>query len=181
MTDDPSGQTPERSEGDEGAAIGALTEKVLPALIARLRASRLGELEVRSDGWRVRLRREAPSTNTATVAGAASAESQVVTESMARDQEVGVARSPAVGYFTPDRDLAMGRSVQAGDSLGTVDVLGIVQDVAAPTDGVISRVLAEAGQAVEYGQALANIDPLGAVGADGVADAPDGDTAALAD
>ena len=38
--------------------LDALTDEVLPALIARLRASRLAELEVRDSGWRVRLRRD---------------------------------------------------------------------------------------------------------------------------
>ena len=43
-----------------------------------------------------------------------------------------VARSPAVGYFTPAPDLVVGRSVQAGDLLGSIDVLGIAQEVTAP-------------------------------------------------
>ena len=57
-------------------------------------------------------------------------------------------------------ELAVGASVQAGDLLGTIDVLGISQEVSAPSDGIVARVLAEDGQAVEYGQALAEIDPL---------------------
>ncbi len=72
----------------------------------------------------------------------------------------GIARSPAVGYFTPAAGLAMGQSVSAGDLLGNIDVLGISQEVIAPSSGIVSRVLAEDGQAVEYGQALAEIDPL---------------------
>jgi len=39
------------------AAIDRLTEELLPALIAKLGATGLGELEVRQGGWRVRLRR----------------------------------------------------------------------------------------------------------------------------
>ncbi len=68
--------------------------------------------------------------------------------------------SPAVGYFTPVPQLAVGQSVQAGDLLGSIDVLGVVQEVNAPSGGIVARVLAEEGQAVEYGQALAEIDPL---------------------
>ena len=52
MTDD----TPERRPAVDG--FEGLTDEVLPALIARLRASRLGELEVRTDDWHVRLRRD---------------------------------------------------------------------------------------------------------------------------
>ena len=41
------------------AAIDRLTDELLPALIAKLGATGLGELEVREGGWRVRLRRPA--------------------------------------------------------------------------------------------------------------------------
>jgi biotin carboxyl carrier protein len=41
------------------AAIDRLASELLPALIAKLGATGLGELEVRQDGWRIRLRRPA--------------------------------------------------------------------------------------------------------------------------
>lgn len=50
--------------GADHAAIERLTTDLLPALIAKLGATGLGELEVREDGWRVRLRR--PSDGHAT-------------------------------------------------------------------------------------------------------------------
>ena len=77
----------------------------------------------------------------------------------AEDLGGGIARSPAVGYFTPAPDLAVGRSVIAGDLLGSIDVLGIGQEVSAPEDGVIATILAEDGQAVEYGQELFLVAP----------------------
>ena len=69
-----------------------------------------------------------------------------------------VATSPAVGVFQPRKDLAAGMRVRAGDRLGTVDVLGVREDVVAPVDGVIGSSLAEAGEAVEYGQELIRIE-----------------------
>lgn len=141
--------------GAEPMDLDALTDEVLPILIARLRASGLGELEIARPGWRVRLRRAPQTAVRATSATAAAA--GMTDPSVENGSE---ARSPAVGYFQPAERLRVGRAVQAGDILGSVDVLGIVQDVNAPVDGIISRVLAEAGQAVEYGQALAEIDPL---------------------
>jgi biotin carboxyl carrier protein len=69
-----------------------------------------------------------------------------------------------VGYFKPAPNLVPGRSVQAGDVLGSIDVLGIVQEVTAPEAGIIAAVQAEDGQAVEFGQALADIDPFEADG-----------------
>lgn len=41
------------------AAIDALADELIPALIAKLGASGLGEIEVREGGWKVRLRRPA--------------------------------------------------------------------------------------------------------------------------
>ena len=41
------------------AAIDRLTEELLPALMAKLGASGLGEIEIREDAWKVRLRRPA--------------------------------------------------------------------------------------------------------------------------
>jgi acetyl-CoA carboxylase biotin carboxyl carrier protein len=156
VSDQAAGRTPAGAKESPGHALDEVTDEVLPALIARLRASRLGELEVRTADWRVRLRRDGSQRVSRPAAGgAASAAGEDAT------QLVGsIARSPAVGYFTPAPDLAVGQSVQAGDLLGSIDVLGISQEVIAPSDGIVSGILVEDGQAVEYGQALADIDPL---------------------
>lgn len=136
--------------------LDALADDILPALIARLRASGLAELEVRHVGWRVRLRRDlrAPRRSARPASGEPSQLDDL------DDAVGGTARSPAVGYFSPGPALRVGHSVQAGDPLGDVDMLGIPVEVTAPLSGLVSGVLVEAGQAVEYGQALADIEAL---------------------
>lgn len=67
--------------------------------------------------------------------------------------------SPGVGYFTARDGIAAGMTVRGGDVLGHVDVLGVRQEVVAPADGVVARVMAEQGEAVEYGQELVRLDP----------------------
>ena len=59
MADRPARRAPAPAAPPAGdaAAVGRLADEVLPALIARLEASTLGELEIRRNGWRVRLRR----------------------------------------------------------------------------------------------------------------------------
>lgn len=155
MTDETAGRPPADSGDQADGGLEGLTEDVLPALIARLRASRLGELEVRTADWRIRLRRDpkaaSRSASPTRSAGGGQAEPEL---------NGSVARSNAVGYFTPSPTLAPGQTVQAGDVIGLIDVLGIDQEVNAPADGIIATVMAEDGQAVEYGQALAEIDPL---------------------
>jgi len=58
----PGHRQPDRTAEERAAdhaAIDRLSDELLPALIAKLGATGLGELEVREGGWRVRLRRPA--------------------------------------------------------------------------------------------------------------------------
>lgn len=174
---------------DDHAAIGRLTDGLLPALVAKLGASGLGELEVREGTWRVRLRMPAdgravadrrssgrPGTRPTDrphgdqsrpeAAGGAGTRHGTIAPGQAPEgtPPVGpsrlVATSPAVGYFRPRADLRAGTRVRAGDRVGSVDVLGIRQDVVAPADGLIGATLVEAGEPVEYGQAIIVLEQL---------------------
>jgi biotin carboxyl carrier protein len=174
-----------RAERDH-LAISRLADDLLPALIAKLTASGLGEIEVREGSWKARLRRPAGSDEARRVAawssldghsghghasgrGPAASHGRGAAEERdrrAREEEEAeelarlpiVATSPAVGIYQPRKDLAVGMRVRAGDRIGTVDVLGVREDVIAPADGVIGSSLAEAGEAVEYGQELIRIE-----------------------
>ena len=173
-----------RSARDDGAraadhaAIDRLTGELLPALIAKLGATGLGELEVREGAWRVRLRRPAgtgsggPRDRRAGDRPSAERSSERGAERPPRAQHLhphpeppsarsdsrGVATSPAVGVYQPRKDLTIGSRVRAGDRLGAVDMLGVAQEVVAPIDGMVGESLVEPGDAVEYGQELLVID-----------------------
>ncbi len=69
-----------------------------------------------------------------------------------------IATSPAVGIFQPGPSAVGGTRVRAGDRLGAVDMLGIPQDVVAPSDGIVIGVIVEGGTVVEYGQELVHIE-----------------------
>jgi biotin carboxyl carrier protein len=154
------------------AAIDRLTGELLPALIAKLGATGLGELEVREGPWRVRLRRPggppAGRDRRASDRGerqperthqpASRGHHHTDAHSAAREDSRSVATSPAVGIFQPRKDLTAGSRVRAGDRLGAVDMLGVAQEVVAPIDGVVGTSLVEAGDAVEYGQELVTIE-----------------------
>jgi len=164
------------------AAIDRLTDELLPALIAKLGATGLGELEVRQGGWKVRLRRPAGNatptqtpTRTPTrerkggdrPAGERSERAPdrsteraprtlhpPLEAKTARTESRAVATSPAVGIFRSRADLTAGTRVRAGDRLGAVDMLGVAQEVVAPVDGILGASLVESGDAVEYGQEI---------------------------
>ena len=190
------------------AGIARLTEDLLPALVAKLGSTNLGELEVREGDWQVRLRRPfgvgpgegrrasdkasrsqpgheghghgraAPEhrgtrgagastgspTGTTAGTGAASASSTGTGRAPGAstvdgtDKSRSVATSPAVGFFQPGPRAASGTKVRAGDPLGTVNVIGVPQDVVAPADGIVGSTLVESGTAVEYGQELIRIE-----------------------
>lgn len=197
---EPEARQADRSAAERAAdhaAIGRLTGELLPALIAKLGATGLGELEVREGAWRVRLRRPGDGTSGAASrerrpgereraarsgAGQTGAHGQVGltpvgpgrdSHDRPRDRESRdgrdvegaprgdgriVARSPAVGIFQPLSEARAGTKVRAGDRLGSVDMLGILQEVVAPSDGVVGATLVETGDAVEYGQDLILIE-----------------------
>jgi biotin carboxyl carrier protein len=202
---------------DDHAAIDRLADELVPALVAKLGANGLGELEVREGTWRVRLRMPADGpvaagrraaagrgssraadaprgeharteAAAATGIGHGSVPADVTSESapVAGPSRL-IATSPAVGYFRPRTELQAGTKVRAGDRIGTVDVLGIGQDLVAPGDGLIGATLVAAGEPVEYGQAVIILEQLGeprprgvgAAAAEGDAPAPataEGDT-----
>jgi biotin carboxyl carrier protein len=194
------------------AAIERLADDLVPALVAKLQATGLGEIEVREGSWRVRLR--SPGTATAPAATTSTRRSAdrggrgqpghvahgqgpsvlgdhtlkgstngtqpgLAPVGPGRERHRGtgrdgggrggtvgtdrrvVATSPAVGVFQPSRDVTRGSRVRAGDRIGSVDVLGVAEEVVAPADAIVGATLVESGEAVEYGQPLVELDRIG--------------------
>ncbi len=159
------------------AAIERLASDLLPALVARLSGTGLGELEVREGEWRVRLRRPSAADRrpversgravrgtgrdghrAATSADHAHA-SAGHEEAPAGRHTPLVATSPAVGVYRARAEIRSGTRVRAGERLGVVDLLGVPQEVVAGADGVVAALFVEDGDAVEYGQALLALEP----------------------
>jgi len=175
---------------DDHAAIDRLADELLPALVAKLGANSLGELEVREGTWRVRLRMpadghaaagrrsgpgrsgaraadgprvehaRADAAGTAGAGHAAAGPGYAPEPAEAAGPSRVVATSPAVGYFRPRADLRAGTKVRVGDRIGSVDVLGIGQDLVAPADGLVGATLVAAGEPVEYGQDVIVLEQL---------------------
>lgn len=149
----------------ERATIARLVDEVVPTLIERLTKSALGELEVRENGWRIRLRR--PADNETTPAGQQSRQPHAVmapggagmgSQSGPHDASRGLVSSPAVGYFAPRSGVEVGARVRSGDLVGYIDVLGVRQEVVSPVDGSVREFEVQSGQAVEYGQPIAHVE-----------------------
>src|SRR5687767_5200873 len=117
----------------EGAleAIARAADDLVPQLTDRLVRHDLGEIEVSSGELRVRVARAArsPAAPTAPPEGATAGASTPVAP--AGPASVAVA-SPAVGFFVYAKALGPGLTVEKGDALGQVEMLGIRHDVRAP-------------------------------------------------
>jgi len=142
----------------EGAleAIATAANRLVPALTERLARHGLGEIEISHGDLRLRVAR------TVTVPSgpqpAITTTGTTPSSSVSQTSPVGVA-SPAVGYFMYADGLGPGLDVEKGDALGQVEVLGVRHDVRAPRQGTVRNLVAESGEAVEYGQVVVELEP----------------------
>jgi acetyl-CoA carboxylase biotin carboxyl carrier protein len=145
-------------------AIARAANDLVPQLTDRLTRHDLGEIEVSSGELRVRVARAAAvapsSTQEVRTAGglpAAPAATTAAPIAAPGPGSVGVA-SPAVGFFVYADGLGPGLAVEKGDALGQVEMLGIRHDVRAPRRGTVQHLVAESGEAVEYGQVVLELE-----------------------
>ena len=139
-------------------AIARAANDLVPQLTERLVRHGLGEIEVSSGDLRLRVARSAaaaPAVPRVERAGAAAAAPPAGVTGAS--PSVGVA-SPAVGFFVYADGLGPGLAVEKGDALGQVEMLGIRHDVRAPRRGTIRHLVAESGEAVEYGQVVLELE-----------------------
>jgi acetyl-CoA carboxylase biotin carboxyl carrier protein len=141
-------------------AITVAAERLIPELTERLRRHGLGEIEVAHGDLRLRVAATPGPVGgpTAEVGAADIAARAPAAEPASAAPEksagtVGVA-SPAVGFFVYADGLGPGLEVAKGDELGHVEMLGVRHDVRAPRGGTVRHLVAETGEAVEYGQVV---------------------------
>ncbi|MEO5986511.1 MAG: biotin/lipoyl-containing protein [Candidatus Limnocylindria bacterium] len=137
-------------------AIARAATDLIPALTERLSRHNLGEIEVASDDIRLRVARAIPTGTPALPVRPASVAERGPTSPA--PSGVGVP-SPAVGFFVYAEGLGPGLDVAKGDPLGQVEMLGIRHDVRAPRAGTVRNLVAESGEAVEYGQVVVELEP----------------------
>ena len=145
------------SDEDERNEAIERADRLIPELAARLALHGLGEIEVRDGDLRVRVTASKPEPRSAEAV-------RTATPAEASDQPLIATpgtepiASPGVGYFLYAEGLGPGLVVGAGDVIGHVEVLGVRHDVRIPRDGTIRNLVAETGEAVEYGQTLVELE-----------------------
>lgn len=147
-------------------AIARVAADLVPQLTERLSRHGLGEIEVTVGELRLRVAGGvAPAAAPAPEAQAPRAITEATgTPAGAPDPRdpanpaVSVS-SPAVGFFVYAEGLGPGLGVSKGDALGHVEMLGVRHDVRAPRSGTVRHLVAESGEAVEYGQVVVELEP----------------------
>ncbi len=155
----------------ETAAVSR--EESLLRLIAGLLAdSDLSEIEIEKGDLRIRAARggaapQAPATFAPTYyqtapAPAPAAKPAPVVEAQA--DNANAVKSPMVGtaYLRPNPEakafVEIGARVSAGDKLLLIEAMKTFNDIVAPKAGVVTAILVEDGQPVEYGEPLLVIE-----------------------
>jgi|GEM_PF-2936273 len=76
------------------------------------------------------------------------------------EQNTVQVKSPCVGYFKSAAENKLGQKIEKGDSVATIAVLGIDNDVEANATGEIDEIYVADGEPVEFGQPLMRIKLL---------------------
>lgn len=136
-------------------------------LMDALAAKKLGEVELELDDVKIKIKaaEPAPVIAAAPVAAAApaaeSADAAPAEEQLPAGTQV---KSPLVGTFysspSPDEPpfVLVGQQVKEGDTLCIIEAMKIMNEIKAPCDGKIIRIMAQPGDMVEYNQVLCVIE-----------------------
>lgn len=66
--------------------------------------------------------------------------------------------APVVGYFRPLVEWREGTEVSGGKAIGEIVALGLANDIVAPLSGRLAGLAVQDGDAVEFGQVLAQVE-----------------------
>jgi len=133
------------------------------ALMDALKAHGLAELSLDAKEFKLKLRAHPPMQAAASAAPAAAAVVQVETPAPAPAEEElpgTKVTAPLVGtfYAAPASEeppyIEVGQQVKKGDTLFIIEAMKTMNEIAAPCDGKVSRILAQSGDMVEFGQLL---------------------------
>jgi acetyl-CoA carboxylase biotin carboxyl carrier protein len=138
-------------------------------LIELLKETDITELQLEREGAKLKIKREKymssfealshPKKHEVAAPGEARAE---ITE----ESKLVTITSPIVGIFhrspSPEASpfVEVGNTVKKGQTLCIVEAMKLMNEIESDTDGIISKILVDNGQPVEYGEPLFLIEPV---------------------
>ena len=133
--------------------------KVFLELMDAVAARGFAEFELETDDFKIKLKRagaDVAAIPAAPAVASASASAAVATAAAAVQVPAAPAipegrtvEAPLVGIF-----IEVGQAVKKGDTLFIIEAMKTMNEIPAPCDGIISHVLAQSGDMVEYGQVV---------------------------
>ncbi len=131
--------------------------ELIEKLVQMLNSSDVSELSISNGTTSIRLRRGWGADD---VEHSASLEADTdESENTGSDDGTSIVdvTAPMVGIFHPAQGLVIGSPVSAKQVLGFIESMKLMNEVAAPSAGTVTWVLAEKGSPVEFGQSLMKI------------------------
>ncbi len=136
-------------------------------LIELLRDTDITELQIEKEGSKLKIKREKflSSFDVTPHSGKTFAETGEAEREIAEEQRLVTLTSPIVGIFhrapSPEAEpfVEVGSKVKKGQVLCIVEAMKLMNEIESDTDGIISKILIENGQPVEYGEPLFLIEP----------------------
>lgn len=146
--------------------------RTIKALLALMGQNDLSELDLREGPRRIRLRRggaiaAAPAPIAHAPAPASAPVAAPAASPAAAEKPAATIKSPTPGtfYSKPDPDspafVSVGSRVTKDTVVCIIEAMKIFNEIHADCSGVITKVLLENAQPVEYGQVLFEVDPAG--------------------
>ncbi len=134
-------------------------------LMELLKNTDITELQIERNGAKLKIKRERFTSSfeiTPPIKQAAPAE---VKEEMEETQRLATITSPIVGIFhrspAPEAPpfVEVGNIVKKGQVMCIVEAMKLMNEIESDVDGVVSKILVDNGQPVEYGEPLFLIEP----------------------
>lgn len=137
-------------------------------LLELLKDTDITELQIEREGAKLKIKRERfmPSFEIAQPARMAAPETAKEAVPPEEAQRLITVTSPIVGMFhrspAPEAPpfVETGNTVKKGQVLCIIEAMKLMNEIESDTDGVITKILVENGQPVEYGEPLFLIEPI---------------------
>lgn len=134
-------------------------------LMDAVRQRGLTSFSLKSDGFEIEIACQPSAAPAAVSAPAALAAPQASSTAPVEDPFSGTpVEAPLVGIFysapAPEEPpfIEVGQQVKKGDTLFIIEAMKTMNEITAPCDGIVSRILAQNGDMVEYKQVLVVIE-----------------------
>lgn len=144
-------------------------------LMDALKARGLGEVELEVDDIKIKIKSAPPAPVVPVAAAPAAVPAAAPAAAAAAVEDASVAsveelpagtpvKSPLVGTFysspAPDAPpfVLVGQKVKEGDTLFIIEAMKTMNEIKAPCDGTVVRILAQPGDMVEYNQTVVIIE-----------------------